>query len=197
MLAFGSLLLEGHGIRFTGQDVQRGTFSHRHAVLHDYNTGEEYTPLAHLAPKPTRFFIRNTMLSELATLGFEWGYASADPRNLVCWEAQFGDFVNGAQSIIDQIMVSAESKWRYMNGLCLQLPHGYEGHGPRAQQRLHRTVPVALRREQHPGGDPLHPGQLLPRAAPADPPQVPQAGRLLHAQGDAQGPALPSTTLTS
>jgi 2-oxoglutarate dehydrogenase E1 component len=130
MLAFGSLLLEGHSIRFTGQDVQRGTFSHRHAVLHDYQTGEEYTPLAHLVPKETRFFIRNTMLSELATLGFEWGYASADPRNLVCWEAQFGDFVNGAQSIIDQIMVSAESKWRYMNGLCVLLPHGYEGQGP-------------------------------------------------------------------
>ena len=130
MLAFGSLLLEGHSVRFTGQDVQRGTFSHRHAVLHDYKTGQEYTPLANLAPLPTRFFIRNTMLSELATLGFEWGYASADPRNLVCWEAQFGDFVNGAQSIIDQILVSAESKWRYMNGLCLQLPHGYEGMGP-------------------------------------------------------------------
>ncbi len=130
MLAFGSLLLEGTNIRFSGQDVQRGTFSHRHAVLHDYNTGEEFTPLAQLAAKGTRFSIRNTMLSELATLGFEWGYASADPRNLVCWEAQFGDFVNGAQSIIDQIMVSAESKWRYMNGLCVLLPHGYEGQGP-------------------------------------------------------------------
>ena len=130
MLAFGSLLLEGTTIRFSGQDVQRGTFSHRHAVLHDYNTGEEFTPLTQLAPKGTRFSIRNTMLSELATLGFEWGYASADPRNLVCWEAQFGDFVNGAQSIIDQILISAESKWRYMNGLCVLLPHGYEGQGP-------------------------------------------------------------------
>ena len=130
MLAFGSLLLEGTSIRFTGQDVQRGTFSHRQAVLHDFNTGEEYTPLQHLSEKQGKFFIRNTMLSELATLGFEWGYASADPRNLVCWEAQFGDFVNGAQSIIDQIMVSAESKWRYMNGLCVLLPHGYEGQGP-------------------------------------------------------------------
>jgi 2-oxoglutarate dehydrogenase E1 component len=130
MLAFGSLLLEGTTIRFSGQDVERGTFSHRHAVLHDYNNGEEFTPLTQLAPKGTRFSIRNTMLSELATLGFEWGYASADPRNLVCWEAQFGDFVNGAQSIIDQIMISAESKWRYMNGLCVMLPHGYEGQGP-------------------------------------------------------------------
>ena len=130
MLAFGSLLLEGTPIRFTGQDVQRGTFSHRHAVLHDYKTGQEYTPLQHLNDKQPRFFIRNTMLSEQAVLGFEWGYASADPRNLVCWEAQFGDFVNGAQSIIDQIIVSAESKWRYMNGLCILLPHGYEGQGP-------------------------------------------------------------------
>ena len=130
MLAFGTLLLEGTPIRFTGQDVERGTFSHRHAVLHDFKTGEIYTPLQHLADKQPNFFICNTMLSELATLGFEWGYASADPRNLVCWEAQFGDFVNGAQSIIDQIMASAESKWRYMNGLCVLLPHGYEGMGP-------------------------------------------------------------------
>jgi 2-oxoglutarate dehydrogenase E1 component len=130
MLAFGTLLLEGTPIRFTGQDVERGTFSHRHAVLHDYNTGEVYTPLQHLDPKQARLFIRNTMLSELAVLGFEWGFASADPRNLVCWEAQFGDFVNGAQSIIDQIMASAESKWRFMNGICLLLPHGYEGMGP-------------------------------------------------------------------
>jgi 2-oxoglutarate dehydrogenase E1 component len=130
MLAFGTLLLDGYGVRFTGQDVERGTFSHRHAVLHDYNNGDEYTPLKHLAEKQPRFFIRNTMLSEMATLGFEWGFASADPRNLVCWEAQFGDFVNGAQSIIDQIIVSAESKWRYMDGLCMMLPHGYEGAGP-------------------------------------------------------------------
>jgi 2-oxoglutarate dehydrogenase E1 component len=130
MLAFGTLLLEGTPIRFTGQDVERGTFSHRHAVIHDFKTGEVYTPLNHLAEKQPPLFIRNTMLSEMATLGFEWGYASADPRNLVCWEAQFGDFVNGAQSIIDQIMASAESKWRYMNGLCVLLPHGYEGAGP-------------------------------------------------------------------
>ncbi len=130
MLAFGTLLLEGTPIRFTGQDVERGTFSHRHAVLHDFKTGEIYTPLKHLSEKQPSFFIRNTMLSEMATLGFEWGYASADPRNLVCWEAQFGDFVNGAQSIIDQIMASSESKWRYMCGLCVMLPHGYEGAGP-------------------------------------------------------------------
>jgi len=130
MLAMGSLLLEGTPVRVTGQDVERGTFSHRHAVLHDYKTGEVYLPLQNLSDKQAPFFICNTMLSELATLGYEWGFSSADPRNLVCWEAQFGDFVNGAQSIIDQIMASSESKWRYMSGLCVLLPHGYEGQGP-------------------------------------------------------------------
>jgi 2-oxoglutarate dehydrogenase E1 component len=130
MLALGSLLLEGTTVRFMGQDVERGTFSHRHAVLHDYNTGEEYVPLQNLAPKQGRFTINNSMLSELAVLGFEWGFASADPRNLVVWEAQFGDFANGAQPIIDQVIASAESKWRYMNGMVLNLPHGYEGQGP-------------------------------------------------------------------
>ena len=130
MLALGTLLLEGSGVRFTGQDVERGTFSHRHAVLHDYETGETYTPLQHVSPEQGPFTILNSMLSEAAVVGFEWGFASADPRNLVVWEAQFGDFVNGAQTIIDQVMASAESKWRYLNGLVLNLPHGYEGAGP-------------------------------------------------------------------
>jgi 2-oxoglutarate dehydrogenase E1 component len=130
MVAMGSLLLEGTRIRFTGQDVERGTFSHRHGVLHDPNTGERYTPLCGLGSEQADFELRNSMLSELAVLGFDWGYASADPRNLVVWEAQFGDFVNGAQALIDQIMTSAESKWQYMNGIVLLLPHGYEGAGP-------------------------------------------------------------------
>ena len=130
MLALGSLLLEGHGVRFTGQDVERGTFSHRHAVLHDFEDGETYTPLQHVSPDQGPFAILNSMLSEAAVVGFEWGFSSADPRNLVVWEAQFGDFVNGAQAIIDQVMASAESKWRYLNGLVLNLPHGYEGAGP-------------------------------------------------------------------
>jgi 2-oxoglutarate dehydrogenase E1 component len=130
MLAVGSLLLEGVPVRFTGQDVERGTFSHRHAVLHDYNDGHVYIPLAHLDAKQAKFTIINSMLSEQAVLGYEWGYASADPRNLVIWEAQFGDFVNGAQPMIDQIIASAESKWNYMNGLVMLLPHGYEGQGP-------------------------------------------------------------------
>jgi 2-oxoglutarate dehydrogenase E1 component len=130
MLAVGSLLLEGVPVRFTGQDVERGTFSHRHAVLHDYNDGHVHIPLCHLDAKQAKFTIMNSMLSELAVLGYEWGFASADPRNLVIWEAQFGDFVNGAQPMIDQIIASAESKWNYMNGLVMLLPHGYEGQGP-------------------------------------------------------------------
>ena len=130
MLAFGSLVLEGHRVRITGQDVERGTFSHRHAGLNDYETGELYFPLKNLGPNQASFSARNSMLSEFAVLGFEWGYASSDPRNLVLWEAQFGDFVNGAQPIIDQIIAAAESKWRYACGLTMLLPHGYEGAGP-------------------------------------------------------------------
>ncbi len=135
MLAIGSLLLGGASVRLTGQDVERGTFSHRHAVLHDVENGKRYRPLQYVGggarhENQGRFEIINTMLSEEAVLGFEWGFASADPRNLVIWEAQFGDFVNGAQNIIDQIIAAAESKWGYMNGLVMNLPHGYEGMGP-------------------------------------------------------------------
>jgi 2-oxoglutarate dehydrogenase E1 component len=131
MLAMGSLLLEGTPIRFTGQDVERGTFSHRQAGLRDNKTGEQYIPLNHIDPdQPAQIHIMNSMLSELACLGFEWGFAAADPRNLVVWEAQFGDFVNGAQPIIDQFLAAAESKWQQSNGMVLFLPHGYEGQGP-------------------------------------------------------------------
>ncbi|MFT3785591.1 MAG: 2-oxoglutarate dehydrogenase E1 component [Tepidisphaeraceae bacterium] len=131
MLAFGSLLLEGFGVRLTGQDVERGTFSHRHAVLTDYNTGEKHYPLKALhGYDKSRFYVRNSVLSEEAVLGFEWGYNSSDPRNLGLWEAQFGDFVNGAQNMIDQIIAAAEDKWRFANGLVMLLPHGYEGQGP-------------------------------------------------------------------
>jgi 2-oxoglutarate dehydrogenase E1 component len=131
MLALGSLLLEGTPVRFTGQDVRRGTFSHRHAVLFDYNDGHPYFPLNNIAKDQTaRLTILNTMLSELAVLGFEYGYSSGDPRNLVIWEAQFGDFVNGAQPVIDQFIAAAESKWGLFNGLVMLLPHGFEGQGP-------------------------------------------------------------------
>jgi 2-oxoglutarate dehydrogenase E1 component len=129
-LAAGSLLLEGHWVRITGQDVERGTFSHRHAILYDYNDGSRYVPLAHLSPDQGHIIITNTILSEMAVLGFEYGYTLADPRPLVIWEAQFGDFVNGAQPIIDQFIAAGESKWQLMSGLVLNLPHGYEGQGP-------------------------------------------------------------------
>ncbi|HEV8290696.1 MAG TPA: 2-oxoglutarate dehydrogenase E1 component, partial [Tepidisphaeraceae bacterium] len=129
-LALGSLVLEGTPIRFVGQDTQRGTFSHRHACLHDYETGKKWYPLANMEPNQAPIIFVNTMLSELAVLGFEYGFSSADPRNLVLWEAQFGDFVNGAQPIIDQFIAAAESKWQKMCGLVMLLPHGYEGQGP-------------------------------------------------------------------
>jgi 2-oxoglutarate dehydrogenase E1 component len=141
VLAFGSLLLEGHGVRLTGQDTGRGTFSHRHAVLHDVENGTCHVPLQHLDPKQGRFDVIDTMLSEAAALGFEYGYTTADPRTLVAWEAQFGDFANVAQVYIDQFLASGEFKWRRMSGLTLLLPHGYEGQGPEhSSARLERFL---------------------------------------------------------
>ncbi len=138
MWAFGSLLQEGTPVRLMGQDSERGTFSHRHAVLHDTETGDEFTPLTQF---PARFLVKNTMLSEFGVMGFEYGYSIADPRNLVLWEAQFGDFVNGAQVVLDQFLVSGESKWDRMSGLVLLLPHGYEGQGPEhSSARLERFL---------------------------------------------------------
>lgn len=129
-LAFGTLLLEGHDVRLAGQDSRRGTFSHRHAVQVDNETGAEYLPLAHLGDDQGRWFVYDSLLSEYAALGFEYGYAVVRPDALVCWEAQFGDFVNGAQIVIDQFIVAAEDKWGETSGLVLLLPHGYEGQGP-------------------------------------------------------------------
>jgi 2-oxoglutarate dehydrogenase E1 component len=129
-LAFGTLLLEGIGVRLSGQDSGRGTFSQRHAVLYDVKTSKEYVPLNTLAPAGTRFEVHDSLLSEAAVMGFEFGYAVADHRTLVLWEAQFGDFFNGAQVIVDQFLVASETKWGQPQGLVLLLPHGHEGQGP-------------------------------------------------------------------
>ena len=130
LLAYGSLLTEGKRVRFTGQDVQRGTFSHRHSVLRDANTNQPYNSLNYIEEGQEKFEIYNSFLSEFGVLGFEFGYAMANPNALVIWEAQFGDFANGAQVMIDQFIAPSESKWQRMNGLVVLLPHGYEGQGP-------------------------------------------------------------------
>ncbi|MEK6548098.1 MAG: 2-oxoglutarate dehydrogenase E1 component [Bacteroidota bacterium] len=130
LLAYGSLLVEGKAVRLSGQDVQRGTFSHRHAVLHDANTNENYSSLNHISDEQEEAQIYNSLLSEYGVLGYEFGYALANPNALVIWEAQFGDFANGAQTMIDQFVSSHESKWGTQNGLVMLLPHGYEGQGP-------------------------------------------------------------------
>jgi 2-oxoglutarate dehydrogenase E1 component len=129
-LAFGSLLVEGTDIRVAGQDSRRGTFSQRHSVLVDYVNGNEWAPLAHLGGDQGKYWIYDSLLSEYAALGFEYGYSVANKEALVAWEAQFGDFVNGASTIIDQFLVAAEDKWDQTSGLVLLLPHGYEGQGP-------------------------------------------------------------------
>ena len=142
--AFGSMLIEGTSIRLTGQDSRRGTFSHRHSTLVDYTNGDEFQPLSTLTSADTQLWIYDSLLSEYAVLGFEYGYTVANPEALVIWEAQFGDFMNGAQIIIDQFIVSAEDKWHQTSGLVMLLPHGYEGQGPEhSSARIERFMILA------------------------------------------------------
>src|SRR5215213_651747 len=143
-LAFGTLLTDGVHIRLTGQDTERGTFSHRHLVLHDENTGLEYTPMQNLEDAAAPFELYNSPLSETACLGFEYGYSAASPSALVLWEAQFGDFANAGQVIIDSFIVAGESKWGQQTRLTLLLPHGYEGSGPEhSSARIERFIQLA------------------------------------------------------
>jgi multifunctional 2-oxoglutarate metabolism enzyme len=143
-LAFASLLTEGTHIRLTGQDTERGTFSHRHLVLHDEKTGLPYAPIQHLSGAQAPFEIHNSPLSEIACLGFEYGYSAASPDSLILWEAQFGDFANAAEVIIDSFIASGESKWGQTTRLTLLLPHGYEGSGPEhSSARIERFIAIA------------------------------------------------------
>ena len=200
-LAFASLLSEGIPLRLTGQDTERGTFSQRHLVLHDAKTGREHSAIQHLPGALATMELHNSPLSEMACVGFEYGYSQEAPETLVMWEAQFGDFANGAQVMIDQFITPGLAKWGVTSRLTLLLPHGYEGAGPEhSSARLERFL-SAGRRGQHPRREPDYAGPVFPPAASpgahrpaaaagdhdAEEPPAP-AGRSLACRGPGQRP---------
>ncbi len=189
LLAYGSLLYEGTPVRLSGQDSIRGTFSHRHAAWFDTTTGEIYVPLLHIKPDQARFCVYNSMLSEAAVLGFDYGYSLVEPDMLVIWEAQFGDFANGAQVIIDQFITAAFDKWQRVSGLVMLLPHGYEGQGPEHSNAYLERYLAACAEDNIQVCNLTTPAQLLPRPAAADQGVVPPAAD----RHGAEEPAPPQT----
>ena len=174
-LSFGSLLVESHRVRLSGQDVERGTFSSRHSVLIDQENEERYTPLNHIREAQARYEVINSMLSEEAVLGFEYGYTLSEPNALTLWEAQFGDFANGAQVVFDQFISSGERKWLRMSGLVCLSAARLRGPGPGAFLGAPRTLAADVRRRQH-AGRLLHDAfELLPHPAPSAEARLPQA----------------------